>query len=233
MAKVILVLGESGSGKTTAAETLPPDKTFFINPVGKDLPFPGAEKNYKRFVTDKESKNYGKGNIFSSKDPAKIANVLRYVNKHRPDIKCIVFDDNQYIALFTFIARMGENSFQKFNDIAANMVEMVELLKSLRNDLIVFVLQHVESGDSVEGDVQIQAKTMGKFVKEKVTFEGLFTIVLLCDKEADNDEDIKHFFWTRRINSTVKTPKGMFEDQKIPNDLYAVAKRVQSYYKQQ
>lgn len=225
MAKVILVLGESGSGKTTAAETLPPKNTFFVNPVGKDLPFPGADKNYKKF-----NMQTGEGNIFSSKKTSSIAKVLQYVSDNRPEIKAIVLDDNQYISLFTFIARINEKSFDKFNDIAVNMVELVEFLKGLRKDLIIFVLQHVEAGDNVSGDTVIQAKTMGKFVKEKVTFEGLFTIVLLCDKEVD-DDDVKHFFWTRRANSTVKTPKGMFEEQKIPNDLYAVAKRVSEYYK--
>jgi len=225
MAKVTLILGESGSGKTTAAETLPAKNTFFINPVGKDLPFPGADANYKKF----NMKN-GTGNIYSSKKTSSIAKVLQYVSDNRPEIKAIVLDDNQYISLFTFIARIGEKSFDKFNEIAVNMVELVEFLKSLRNDLIIFVLQHVESGDSVSGESQIQAKTMGKFVKEKVTFEGLFTTVLLCDKEAD-EEDVKHFFWTRKANSTVKTPKGMFAEQKIPNDLYAVAKRIIKYYK--
>lgn len=225
MAKVILVLGESGSGKTTAAETLPPKNTFFVNPVGKDLPFPGADDNYKKF-----NPRTGEGNMYSSKKTSKIAEVLKYVNDNRPEIKAIVLDDNQYISLFTFIARINEKSFDKFNDIAVNMVELVEFLKSLRKDLIIFVLQHVEAGDNVTGDTVIQAKTMGKFVKEKVTYEGLFTTVLLCDKEVE-DDDVKHFFWTRRANSTVKTPKGMFAEQKIPNDLYAVAKRVMEYYK--
>lgn len=228
MAKVILVLGESGSGKTTAAETLPPKNTFFINPVGKDLPFPGADTNYKKFNI-----NTGEGNIYSSKKPGSIAKVLKYVSENRPEIKCIVLDDNQYISLFTFIGRISEKSFDKFNDIAVQMVEMIEFLKSLRKDITIFVLQHVESGDNVQGDAQIQAKTMGKFVREKVTFEGLFTIVLLCDKEDEGDGDMFHFFWTRRANSTVKTPKGMFTEQKIPNDLYAVAKRVAEYYKAQ
>lgn len=227
MAEVILVLGESGSGKTTAAETLPPKNTFFINPVGKALPFPGSYANYTKF-----NMNTGTGNIFSSKKTTAIAKVLKYVSDNRPEIKCIVLDDNQYLSLFTFIGRINEKSFEKFNDIAVQMVELVEFLKSLRKDLTIFILQHVESGDNVAGDAQIQAKTMGKFVREKVTFEGLFTIVLLCDKEAEDDE-VNHFFWTRRANSTVKTPKGMFADQKIPNDLYAVAKRISAYYKAQ
>jgi hypothetical protein len=58
----------------------------------------------------------------------------------------------------------------------------------------------------------------------------LFTTVLLCDKEETNGGEIKHFFWTRRVNSTVKTPEGMFEDQKIPNDLWEVAKAIHNYY---
>jgi len=227
MAKVALILGESGSGKTTAAETLPPKNTFIVNPVGKDLPFPGAELNYKKFNIEKNT-----GNVFSSKKTSSIAKVLQHISDNRPEIKIIVLDDNQYLSLFTFINRISEKSFDKFNDIAVNMVELVEFLKGLRKDLVIFVLQHIEAGDNVSGDTVIQAKTMGKFVKEKVTYEGLFTTVLLCDKEAEEDGEVNHFFWTRRANSTVKTPKGMFADQKIPNDLLTVAKRMVEYYKQ-
>ena len=110
------------------------------------------------------------------------------------------------------------------------MIDLVELCKSLRKDLIIFILQHVETGTDVSGNDQIQAKTMGKFVKEKVTYEGLFTTVLLCDKEDGEEGQVNHFFWTRKSRSTVKTPEGMFAEQKIPNDLFLVAKAISSYY---
>lgn len=227
MAKVILILGESGGGKTASVEYLPYKNTTIIQPEQKELPWKDSEKQYTRF--DKEANT---GNLFVSDKTTSIAKYLKHVSDNRPDIRFVVIDDNQYISLFTFTSRINEKSFDKFNDIAVNMVDLVRFCKKLRNNLQIFILQHIEVGETVTGERIVQAKTMGKFVKEKVTYEGLFTTVLLADKEEDdeNEGDLKYFFWTRKINSTVKSPKGMFVDQKIPNNLYTVAKRIHEYY---
>ena len=227
MADVTLVLGESGSGKSRSLINLPPKHTFLVNVVGKQkrLPFKGSASFYKEF-----DPSTGEGNLLTSKDWEHIAKVLKYVNKKRPDIRFVVLDDNQYLSLFTYTSRINEKDWAKFNTITTNTVDMVELLGSFRENMMVFILQHIENGASVEGKELIQAKTMGKFIKEKLTYEGLFTTVLLCDKEETANGEIKHFFWTRRVNSTVKTPEGMFEEQKISNDLWEVAKAIHHYY---
>lgn len=226
MAKVVLILGESGGGKTASARTLPPKYTAIIQPEQKELPWEGSEAQYKRY-----SKKTGKGNLFITDKTSGIAKYLQLISDSRPEIKFVVLDDNQYVSLFTFISRISEKSFDKFNDIAVNMVELVRFCKNLRSDLQIFILQHVEAGETVEGEKVIQAKTMGKFVKEKVTYEGLFTTVFLADKEEDEQGELEFFFWTRKGNSTVKTPMGMFADRKIPNDLLAVGRRIHEYYK--
>lgn len=227
MADVSLILGESGSGKSRSIKNLPAKNTFIVNVVGKQkrLPFKGSASNYTEF-----NKDTGEGNMLTSRNWGYIAKVLKYVNKNRPDIRFIVLDDNQYLSLFTYTSRINEKDWAKFNTITVNTVDMVDLLGGLRENLMVFVLQHIENGSSVEGKEQIQAKTMGKFIKEKLTYEGLFTTVLLCDKEEKDDGEVEHFFWTRKINATVKSPEGLFEDQKIPNDLWIVAKALHSYY---
>lgn len=225
MAKVTLILGESGSGKTASARNLPPKHTAIIQPEAKELPWQGSEASYTRY-----SKKNTTGNLFVTDKTSGFAKYLQYINDERPEIRFVILDDNQYLSLFTFINRINEKSFEKFNDIAVGMVELVRFCKKLRNNLQIFILQHVEAGETVEGDKVVQAKTMGKFVKEKVTYEGLFTNVLLADKEEDEHGELEYFFWTRKGNSTVKTPMGMFEDKKIPNDLFAVAKRIHEYY---
>jgi hypothetical protein len=226
MARVTLILGESGSGKSRSIKNLPPKNTFVVSPVGKELPFQGSETSYPPF--DSET---GEGNLFVTKSTKSIAKVLQYVSDNRPEIKCIVIDDNQYISLFTYTSRIDEKDWAKFNTIAVNMIDLVEFCKTLRKDILVFILQHIETGNDASGNDQIQAKTMGKFVKEKVTYEGLFTVVLLCDKEEGGDNKVEHFFWTSKARSTVKSPEGMFPTQKIPNDLFLVAKAISSYYK--
>jgi hypothetical protein len=225
MARVSLILGESASGKSRSVKNLPPKNKFVVNVVGKELPFPGSETKYPDFNTET-----GQGNLLVTKSTRTIAKVLKYVSENRPEIKAIVIDDNQYLSLFTYTSRIDEKDWAKFNTIAVNMVDLVEFCKTLRKDIMIFILQHVESGTDASGNDQIQAKTLGKFVKEKVTYEGLFTIVLLCDKEEGENDEVKHFFWTRKARSTVKTPEGMFTEQKIPNDLFLVAKAISSYY---
>lgn len=227
MADVSLVLGESGSGKSRSIINLPAKHTFLVNVTGKQkrLPFKGSGSKYIEF--DMET---GQGNLLHSSDWEVIAKVLKYVNKKRPDIRFVVIDDNQYLSLFSYTSHMNEKDWTKFNIITVNTIALVEILGKMRDDMMIFVMQHIENGASVEGKELIQAKTMGKFVKEKLTYEGLFTTVLLCDKEEKKGGEIEHFFWTRRINSTVKTPEGMFEEQKIPNDLLTVAKAIHEYY---
>jgi hypothetical protein len=225
MSDVALILGESASGKSRSVKNLPPKHTFIVNVVGKRFPFPKSQTLYPPF--DIET---GEGNVLTTKSTKTIAKVLKYVSTNRPDIRFIVIDDNQYISLFTYTARIDEKDWAKFNTIAVNLIELTELCKSFRDNLMVFILQHVEAGLDVNGNDQVQAKTMGKFVKEKVTYEGLFDTVLLCDKEEDEQGDVKHFFWTRKARSTVKTAEGMFPDQKIPNDLMLVAKAMHEYF---
>lgn len=226
MATAVLIMGESGSGKSRSIKGLPPEQTFIINGSNKDLPFKGWEKKYT-----KASKKNPNGNMYVTDLYSKAQDILTHVNNKMPHIKYVVIDDNQYFSLNTFITRVGERAyFDKFVDIAVHLVEIMKFLKSMRKDIIVFVLNHIETGTTAQGVEQIQAKTMGKFVKEKVTFEGLFTTVLLCDKEASSEDgSVNHFFWTRLANSTVKTPEEMFEEQKIPNDLMEVVNGIKNY----
>lgn len=229
MAKINLVLGESGSGKSRSILNLPPKMTFIINPAGeqKMLPFRGAETKYPEFNFKTK-----KGNMLTSSNVEDILNVLEFINLKRPEIKFIIIDDNQYLGLFTFVDRMAEKDWAKFNTITENTIKLIRKLAKYRKDLMIFIMNHVENGSSVEGKELIQAKNMGKFIKDRLTYEGLFTVVLLCDKEEGDDGDsIRHFFWTRRLHATVKTPEGMFEDQKIDNDLFEVAKKIRDYYK--
>jgi len=226
MADVVLILGESGSGKSRAIKNLPPKRTFVLNVDNKNLPYTGSKSMFPPF-----DMNTGEGNIFATKSTKTVAQVLKYVNANRPDIRFIVIDDNQYLSLFTYLDRIDEKDWAKYNTIAVNMIQLVELCKSFRDDLMIFILHHAEYSSDVNGNDKIQAKIMGKFVKEKVTFEGLFDTVLLCDKEADPEtQEVNHFFWTRNAKATVKTPEGMFADQKIPNDLLIVAKAIHAYY---
>lgn len=226
MSKAVLVLGDTGSGKSRSIKGLNPKKTFLINISGKDLPFREAERNYTLCNTENPT-----GNLVITESVKKVAKTLNYINEERLDIKNVVIDDNQYLSLFTFVNRIGErDGFAKFNDIAVHLVELVQLAKSLRPNLTVYFLHHIEAGYDAQSNERLGAMTMGKFVKEKVKYEGLFSIVIMADKEGDERGEPTYFFWTRMAKSTVKTPEGMFDKQKIPNDLGIVAKAIYEYY---
>lgn len=222
MARIALILGESGSGKSRSTKNLPPDETFIVTGGIQDLPY----KNPYKPLTKKNTK----GNFLRTEKLTEAAKAIKWVVDNRPEVKYIVIDDNQYFSMFTYVNRAYERDYySKFVDIGVELVQFAKFLKNLRDDITVFLLNHVETGTSAMGNEQIQAKTLGKFVKEKITYEGLFQPVLLCDKETEG-EDTVHFFWTKLAGSVVKAPEDMFDGQKIPNDLKLVADAMDEYY---
>lgn len=223
MSKAILILGESGAGKSTSIETLDPKTTAIVNVVGKDLPFKGWKSKYTPY-----NKADNTGNMIETHQSNSIVNFLKHIDSTRPDIKTIVIDDAQYLMSYDFMARAKEKGFDKFTDMALNYFNVINTAKSLRKDLTVFVMSHVESGTDVYGDKKVKIKTLGKLIDDKITIEGLFTIVLLAQKEIE-DEKVKHYFLTNNDgSSTCKSPKGMF-DEKIPNDLQYVLSKIEEY----
>ena len=220
MSNTILVIGASGSGKSTSLETLAPEETFIIKVVDKDLPFRGGRKNYIPF--DKE----GKGNMFATASSVAIVKTLKFISENRPDIKNIIIDDFNYIMALEYFDRATENGFAKFTEIAVHAADVVNAAKSLRKDLNVAILAHSEVEEGT-GDLKI--KTVGKLIDEKLTIEGMVTCVFFTEVEQ-TPEGNKYWFITQARRSKGKTPKGMFEDLKIPNDLKLVFDTINNYY---
>jgi hypothetical protein len=226
MATGVLVLAESGSGKTTSARTLPPEETFIINVSGKDLPWKGWKKQYT--IWDKD--NNSKGNLYKKSSPKAVENAMKYVSAMRPEIKYLVVDDFQYVSAFQFFDRGLEKGYDKFTEIAQAMKNIGALISSLREDLIVFMMNHVDEDRDVYGNLKISTKSIGKMVKEKLTFEGLFTIVLYGRPRKDDDNNMQYLFETQTDGThPAKSPIGMFDTKLIPNDLKIVADTIRKY----
>lgn len=228
MSRIVLIEGESGAGKSTAIRTLNPKETFIFNTLGKDLPFRGSEKLYTYW--NKESNP--SGNMINTSHSAAVIQWLGYIDQKMPNIKNIVIDDNTHQSSMEFIRRINEKSYDKFNDIAYNMVTIADMCKKMREDLMVYVLHHVTmEGDGVLTEKKIKAQTLGKLVDQKLSsYESFFTVVLLAEKGKADDGEVEHYFLTRDSNSTAKSPMGMFEHVKIPNDLALVRKTIEEYY---
>jgi hypothetical protein len=230
MARGILIVGQSGTGKSTSIANLNPEETFIVNVQGKDMPFKGYAKNYKKVnITAGPPKE---GNMLVTDDPIIIKKCIEFVASSRPEIKSIIIDDWQYAAANEFMRKAEQKGFEKFTSMGKNIWMIAELPKQLtRDDLDIFYLTHSESAfDDSTGQRYAKAKTVGKLVDNVITLEGMFTIVIYTEVEKTK-EGIKHWFVTQNDGSTTaKSPMGMFNEIKIPNDLKFVKEKLNEYY---
>lgn len=194
-----MILGASGSGKSAAMRHLDPSCVGVFNIASKPLPFRQKLPSINKpgYDTIKEG--------------------IRAWDK-----KLYVIDDSQYLMAFEFFDRAKETGYNKFTDIALHFRDLVKyVVESTPEDVIVYFLHHTET----DGDGILKAKTIGKMLDEKLTLEGLFSIVLLCKTTKD-----RHFFQTQSEGiSTAKSPMEMFPPE-LDNDLALVDRTIRDYY---
>lgn len=225
MAQGVLIIAESGAGKSTSIETLDPKETFIINVANKPLPFKGWKKKYTIWSKDNPS-----GNMYDKATPENIEACLKYISEKRPEIKNIVVDDFQYMSSFEFFDKADEKGYEKFTKIGAHLARIARMPKDMREDLIIFFLTHAEEATDIEGRRKFKAKTIGKMVDEKLTLEGLFSIVLFGKVKKNKEGIIRYVFETQTNGeNTCKSPKGMFSTFEIANDLKLVSESIKDY----
>lgn len=135
MSNATLIIGESGTGKSTSIRNLDPYETFIINVLNKPLPFRGYKASYTTLSPD--GKN---GNYYSSDCYDKIHRVIKLINEKRLEIKTLIIDDFQYLMASEFMSRAMERGYDKFSTIGKNAYDLLTLLTKLRSDLDVFVV---------------------------------------------------------------------------------------------
>ena len=202
MAQKILILGDSGTGKSASLRNFKPEEVLVINSAGKPLPF----KNHFESVTPAFNKL-----------TADVLKAMDSTNK-----KVIIIDDAQYIMSFQYMRRIKENGWDKWNDIQGDFFNIIQHCDELPADTIVYILSHIQRDE--EGREKL--KTMGKMLDEKITLEGLFTVVL---KTAVTDGEYC-FITQNNGKDTVKSPIGMFDSYAIDNDLKYVDTKIRNYY---
>ena len=227
MAELIGIVGNSGSGKSTSLRNLDPTTTFIVNVAGKPLPIKGFKKNYKPIFLNSEKKY--EGNLYNTSDVTKIGQILKIIDKTRPEIRTVIIEDAQYIMAFEAMDRAQEKSYDKFTQMAANFYAVLKGAMEMRDDLKVCVLTHAENiGDALNPSYKI--KTVGKMIDNMITLEGLFTYVLFTTLVRDGEGEVAHKFITQSDGTTTaKTPMGCFNEMLIDNDLQYVISKIDEY----
>lgn len=203
MAQKVLVMGESGTGKSTSMRNCDAAITAVVNTVGKPLPF----KNHFDMLNNET-------------DARKITKYMK--DQAAAGKKIIVVDDFQYILAVPYMNRIKETGWDKYNDFGANYFEIIDVCKDLPDDVVVVYMTHLETLDNGLTTV----KLIGKLLREKITIEGLFTVVL---RTGVNEG--KYYFYTQNSGKdTVKSPLGMFPSYAIDNDLNYVVDKIRNYY---
>lgn len=221
MANLVAIIGPPGSGKSSSVETLDPKETFIFNVAGKELPFKGSSKKYNT-----ENKNLLC--INSAKD---ITAHMQNISDKAAHIHNIVIEDSNYIMAFNLLDKATEIGFTKFSVMAKEMVAMLKSVRNLREDLTVFYITHSDEVKDEESIIGYKIKTAGKAIDTQVQLEGLFTVCLYTYVEEKNGQANYHFITNRFHKFPAKSPKGMFENTLIPNDLQLVATTINEYYK--
>ncbi len=220
MSNTSLIIGESGTGKSTSIRNLDPAETFIINVLNKPLPFRGYKKQYTKISTDGMT-----GNYYASDNYDLIDIVIKKVNARRLDIKTLIIDDFQYLMANEFMNRALERGYDKFSEIGQHAHDLLKLLPTLREDLDIFILTHSESND--QGKMKI--KTIGKMLDEKITIEGMYAMVL----QTELMNGTYGFITQGDARHIAKSPMGMFDQRNIPNDLAFVKQKMTAYYNEE
>lgn len=223
-AETILILGESGQGKSSSLRNLNPKETFIISTTPKPLPWRGWKKMYTKF----DPKSNPEGNWYQTSKSANILTIIKYINAKRPDINNVIIDDTQYTMAFEYMDRRKETGFQKFSDIGGDFTDLLRSADSLRDGMKLIFTAHSENVGNSDNP-HYSLKTVGKLVNEKITPEGLFTYVFYA-MAIPGEEKMEYKFLTNTDGERVaKTPLGMFEEQYIDNDLAKIIEVIDKY----
>jgi hypothetical protein len=224
MANVFLIVGDTGTGKSTSIEALNPKETYIVNCANKPLPFQGSTELYKAGT-----------NLTESDVAGSILPVLEAINTQAPHIKNLIIDDSGFIMTELYFRKSSEKGYDKFTEIAKAYQSILSKCKSMRADLNVAIMMHEE--DMVSNGIIVgkKGKTVGKMVDDQYNPLSVVTVALFTDVSFDKEGNPQYNFITNRcLRSGVvipaKSPKGMFASLQMPNDLSKVFTQAREFY---
>lgn len=212
----VLLMGSSGSGKSTSLRNLPAEETAIINITNKPMPF--KNKDGKTIVTLKDFEKEGEKDLSYEELYKRIIATIKNTKK-----KIIVIDDSSYMMAFENFEKATNKGYDKFTTMAKNYYDLIKSAISCGDEKIVYVITHEEIDDVNQ---LYRPKTTGKMLSNQLVIEGLFSIVL---RSVYKNGD--YIFQTQNDGTSVcKSPMDMFEQKEIPNDLFEVDKIIREYY---
>lgn len=179
----VLIMGESGSGKSASLRNFDENEIGIFNVASKPLPF---RKKLKKL------------------DNATYESIYKALE--RANVKSYAIDDSQYLMAFEMFDKAKETGYGKFTDCAKHFYDLIQfVIKNTPNDCIVYFLHHTEKSEAG----YVKAKTQGKMLDNQLTLEGLFCIVLLCETDGKTHK----FITQSDGFTTAKSPMEMFDTE--------------------
>ena len=218
MGAVIGVMGESGSGKTTAMRTLPPEETFYLDCDKKGLNWRGWKTQY-----NVDNKNYWASDSFSV-----VSGLLRKINDDEKfrHIKYVVIDTLNGLMVaeeMRILAMQSGDKRSAWSDLAQNGWAIINQALEMRQDVTVIILCHSETISDDNGIIRTRIKTNGRKL-EKLVLESKMTTVIWAVRQ-----DGKYKFILSADGSTCKVPLGSFETDECDNDITIILKALEEY----
>lgn len=223
MAKTILLVGKTGTGKTTSIRTLDPTETVILRVINRTLPFK-FEGVYGR-----EQKN-----MFSTPTYEEVLKALAWCDKQQ-NVKNIVITDGTYIIRQEYFKLANQKGYDKYTGFAVHMQQILKAIQDLRSDIKVFMEYHVENVVNENGVIEYKPSTVGKLLDSQYNILENVDIVLFTNLKYE-DNEIHYGFITNRMldrngaEIPAKSPMGLFDELFIPNDLAFVAQRIDEFY---
>lgn len=224
MANIVMILGKSGTGKSTSIKTLNPKETVVINVLGKRLPFKGSTGLY-----NPENKN-----LFRLDNYQKVLDLLQACNGQQA-IRNVIIDDAIYILRKEYFSRAKESGYSKYTELAQHFQQIISACEQMRDDLNVFLMLHSEDVQSDKTTVGYKVSTIGQLLDNQYNPVEVVPMVLYSAIKFDDKGIPTYGFYTHAcmegvVQIPAKTPDGMFTEDFIPNDLGMVSKAMQEYY---
>lgn len=225
MANCVIILGKSGTGKSTSIKTLDPKETVVLNVLGKKLPFKGSSIIY----------NVSNKNLIRVDTYEQVLSMLQGIDKSAMHVKNIVLDDAIYIMRKEYFKRAKETGYGKYTELAQHFQQIISQCENMREDINVFLLMHSEDVQSDKTTVGYKVSTIGQLIDSQYNPVEVVPMVLYSAIKYNDKGEANYGFYTHRfmdgmIEIPAKSPAEMFEEDFIPNDLGLVVQKMKEYY---